>query len=106
MASPEARAAARILARLESGEEPTPPFQVVKRMRTENRIKVLCEHRRMTQQELADAVGMNRLYLSQIETGRAAGGLRTLTRIAKVLQARLDLLVPAAASAKPRRARR
>lgn len=99
----DARAAARILLRLEKGEEPTLPFQVVKRMRTENRIKVLREHRQMTQQALADAVGMNRLYLSQIETGRATGGLKTLTRIAKVLRTRLDMLVPAEAAEKPRR---
>lgn len=102
----DARAAARILARLDKGEESTLPFQVVKRMRTENRIKVLREHRQMTQQDLADAVGMNRLYLSQIETGRATGGLKTLTRIAKVLQAPLDMLVPADAPEKSPGARR
>jgi|SRR5262249_38370394 len=89
----DARAAARILARLEAGEESTLPFEVVKRMRTENRIKVLREHRQMTQQYLADTVGMNRLYLSQIETGRATGGLKTLTRIAKALEVPLDMLV-------------
>ncbi|HJT12188.1 MAG TPA: helix-turn-helix transcriptional regulator [Dongiaceae bacterium] len=102
----DARAAARILARLEKGEESTLPFQVVKRMRTENRIKVLREHRQMTQQDLADAAGMNRLYLSQIETGRATGGLKTLTRIAKVLQAPLDMLLPAEAPERSRRTRK
>lgn len=99
----DARAAARILVRLEKGEESTLPFQVVKRMRTENRIKVLREHRQMTQHDLADAVGMNRLYLSQIETGRATGGLKTLTRIAKALQVSLDMLIPADAPEKSRR---
>ena len=102
----DARAAARILARLEKGEESTLPFEVVKRMRTENRIKVLREHRQMTQQNLADAVGMNRLYLSQIETGRATGGLRTLTRIANALNAPLDMLVPGNGPAKSRRVRK
>jgi DNA-binding XRE family transcriptional regulator len=99
----DARAAARILARLEKGEELTLPFEVVKRMRTESRIKVLREHRQMTQQELADVVGMNRLYLSQIETGRATGGLKTLTRIAKALNAPLDMLVSGNEPAKSRR---
>ena len=102
----DARAAARVLARLDSGEEATLPFEVVKRMRTQNRIKVLREHRQMTQQDLADAVGMNRLYLSQIETGRATGGLKTLTRIAKALKAPLDMLVTGNEPAKPRRARK
>ena len=101
----DARAAARVLARLESGEEATLPFEVVKRMRTENRIKVLREHRQMTQQDLANAVGMNRLYLSQIETGRATGGLKTLTRIAKALKVPLDMLVIGNEPVKSRRAR-
>ena len=99
----DARAASRVLARLERGEESTIPFEVVKRMRTENRIKVLREHRQMTQQNLADAVGMNRLYLSQIETGRAIGGLKTLTRIAKILEVPLDMLLPGNEPAKSRR---
>lgn len=102
----DARAAARILARLEKGEESTLPLHVVKRMRSENRIKVMREHRQMTQQGLAEAVGMNRLYLSQIETGRATGGLKTLTRIAKILQAPLDMLVPADALMTSGRARK
>jgi DNA-binding XRE family transcriptional regulator len=102
----DARAAARVLARLESGEEATLPFEVVKRMRTENRIKVLREHRQMTQQDLADVVGMNRLYLSQIETGRATGGLKTLTRIAKALKAPLDMLVTGNEPVKARRTRK
>ena len=102
----DARAAADILVRLEKGEEATLPFEVVKRMRTENRIKVLREHRRMTQQDLAYAVDMNRLYLSQIETGRATGGLKTLTRIAKALNAPLDMLVSGYGPVKSRRGRK
>jgi transcriptional regulator with XRE-family HTH domain len=60
----------------------------------------------MTQQDLADVVGMNRLYLSQIETGRATGGLKMLTRIAKVLQVSLDVLVPTDAPDRARRTRK
>jgi ribosome-binding protein aMBF1 (putative translation factor) len=90
------RAAGQVLARLERGEEPTLPHDVVKRLGRENAIKVLREHRGMTQRELADAVGLNALYLSQIETGRATGGLGALTRLAKVLGVSLDLIVAAA----------
>jgi DNA-binding XRE family transcriptional regulator len=90
------RAARHVLARLERGEEPTLPHDVVKRLGRENAIKVLREHRGMTQRELADAAGLNALYLSQIETGRATGGLGALTRLAKVLGVSLDLIVASA----------
>jgi DNA-binding XRE family transcriptional regulator len=90
----DTRAAARILARLESGEEETVPFEVVKRLRTENRIKVLREHRQMTQRELAEAARMNPLYLSQIECGRATGGIKSLSRVAEALGVSLDMIAP------------
>lgn len=90
------REASRVLARLERGEEPTFPHDVVKRLGREHPIKVLREHRGMTQRELAEAVGMNQLYLSQLETGRARGGLGKLTKLAKVLGVSLDLITAAA----------
>ena len=90
------RAAGQVLARLERGQEPTLPHDVVKRLGRENAIKVLREHRGMTQRDLADAAGLNALYLSQIETGRATGGLGALTRLAKVLGVSLDLIVASA----------
>jgi DNA-binding XRE family transcriptional regulator len=97
------RAARHVLGRLERGEEPTLPHDVVKRLGRENAIKVLREHRGMTQRALAEAAGLNALYLSQIETGRATGGLGALTRLAKVLGVSLDLIV---AAARRRNARR
>jgi DNA-binding XRE family transcriptional regulator len=90
----DAREAARVLARLESGEEETIPFDIVKRLRTENRIKVLREYRRMTQRELAEAADMNPLYLSQIECGRATGGIKSLSRMAGILGVGLDMIAP------------
>lgn len=90
----DAREAARVLARLESGEEETMPFDVVKRLRTENRIKVLREYRQMTQRKLAEAAGMNPLYLSQIECGRATGGIKSLSRVAEALGVDLDMIAP------------
>lgn len=94
----DVREAARVLARLESGEEQTIPFEVVKRLRTENRIKVLREHRQMTQRELAEKAGMNPLYLSQIECGRATGGIKSLSRVAEALGVTLDMLAPPVAT--------
>lgn len=91
----DAREAARILARLESGEEETLPFEVVKRLRAENRIKVLREYRGMTQRELAKAAELNPLYLSQIECGRASGGIKSLTRLAEALGVEVEMIAPA-----------
>lgn len=90
----DAREAARILARLESGEEETLPFEIVKRLRTENRIKVLREYRGMTQRELAKAAELNPLYLSQIECGRATGGIKSLTRLAEALSVGVEMIAP------------
>lgn len=91
----DAREAARILARLESGEEETLPFEVVKRLRAENRIKVLREYRGMTQRELAKVAELNPLYLSQIECGRATGGIKSLTRLAEALKVEVEMVAPA-----------
>ena len=90
----DAREAARVLARLESGEEEIMPFDIVKRLRTENRIKVLREYRQMTQRELAEAADMNPLYLSQIECGRATGGIKSLSRVAEALGVGLEMIAP------------
>ena len=90
------RQAGRVLVRLERGEEATFPHDVVKRLGREHPVKVLREHRGMTQRALAEAVGMNPLYLSQLETGRATGGLGKLTKLAKALGASLDLITAAA----------
>jgi DNA-binding XRE family transcriptional regulator len=92
----DAREAARVLANLESGAEQTIPFEIVKRLRKENRIKVWREYRQMTQRELAEAADINQLYLSQIECGRASGGIKSLSRVAEVLGVGLDMIAPPA----------
>ncbi len=61
-----------------------------------NPIKVYREYRGMTQNELAAATHINSVYLSQIETGRRAGSIRTLASIAQALDVSLDdLMCPA-----------
>ena len=52
----------------------------------ENPIRVYRSHRGMTQKRLAEAAGINPVYLSQIETGKRAGSLGTLAAIAKALE--------------------
>jgi len=52
------------------------------------------EHRRMTLQALADAAGVSKPYVSQIEGGKRAGTAATLKKLAKVLRVPLDALQP------------
>ena len=51
----------------------------------ENPIRVYRTYRRMTQKQLAEAAGINPVYLSQIETGKRAGSLKTLAAVAAAL---------------------
>ena len=62
------------------------PAEVVDRLLAgENPIEVYRTYRRLTQKQLAEAAGIDPVYLSRIETGKRAGSLRTLAAIAKVL---------------------
>lgn len=76
-------------------EEEGFPWSVVRRLDAgENPIKVMREHRGLTQAELAGRAGINRLYLSQLETGRRTGTVGKLRKIAAALDVDLDTLVP------------
>ena len=52
----------------------------------ESPIRVYRLYRGMTQKRLAEAVGINPVYLSQIETGKRAGSLGTVAAIARALE--------------------
>jgi antitoxin component HigA of HigAB toxin-antitoxin module len=52
------------------------------------------EHRGLTLQALADAAGVSKPYVSQIEGGKRAGTAATLKKLARVLQVPLDALQP------------
>ena len=55
-------------------------------------IKIIRKHRGMTQDDLANAAGLSRPYLTEIETGRKEGSIRTLKSIAKALNVPLEKL--------------
>jgi DNA-binding XRE family transcriptional regulator len=59
---------------------------------TGNPIKIIRKHRGMTQGDLADAAGISRPYLTEIETGRKEGSIRALKAIADALNVPLTLL--------------
>jgi DNA-binding XRE family transcriptional regulator len=56
-------------------------------------VPVWREYRGMTQTTLADASGVNRVYLSEIEIGNKPGSVEALKRIAEALRIGLDDLV-------------
>ena len=59
----------------------------------ENAIRVYRDHRGMTQKQLAEAAGINAIYLSQIERGRRNGSVRVLAAIAEALGVDMDALI-------------
>ena len=70
------------------------PAEVVDRMLAgEHPIGVFRSYRGMTQKQLAEAVGITPLYLSQIERGTRTGSVATLKAIANALHVELDDLL-------------
>jgi len=81
-------------AAIERGEEELIPSEVVFAILDgENPIKVWREFRVLTQQQLAEAVGISKPYLSQIETGKRRGTAEVLATIANALNVSIDELV-------------
>lgn len=81
-------------AALERGDEELVPAEVLYAiMDGGNPIKVWREYRGMTQQQLAEQVGISVPYLSQLETEKRKGSLEVIAAIAKVLHVSLDLFV-------------
>lgn len=84
----------RISAAIERGEEELITAEVVYAILDGvNPIKVWREYRGLTQQQLADAAGISKPYLSQIETGRRKGTTEILSAIAKTLNISLDEII-------------
>ncbi len=61
-------------------------------MGKENPIKLIRKHRGLTQDELATEAGISRPYLTEIETGRKEGSIRSLKAIATALNVPLEKL--------------
>lgn len=81
-------------AELEKGEDELIPSEVVFAIIDgENPIRVWREYRGLTQQKLADAAGISKPYLSQIETGKRKGTTEILSAIAKALEVSLDEVI-------------
>jgi len=59
----------------------------------QNAIKIIRKYRGLTQDDLATEAGLSRPYLTEIETGRKDGSIKTLKTLAHVLGVPLEILV-------------
>ena len=62
--------------------------------RQESPVKILRKFRNLTQQELADAAGLSRPYLTEIEKMRKPGSIKALKAIAGALALDARYLLP------------
>ena len=76
------------------GSDPLPNEMAKRLFAGENAVRVLREFRDLKLKDLAEATGISRSYLSEIEHGKPAS-VAVLRRIADKLNASLDLLAPA-----------
>lgn len=75
------------------GEESFPIAVADRLLAGENAVGVYRDYRGMTRKQLAEAAGINAVYLSQIERGRRTGSARTLAAIARALRVDVDALI-------------
>ena len=75
------------------GEELIPSHVTYAILDGGNPVRVMREHRGLTQQQLAETAGISVPYLSQIEAGKRRGSTAVLAAIARVLGLTLDDLV-------------
>jgi len=78
---------------IDRGEELVPSRVTYAILDGGNPIKVWREYRGLTQQQLADAAGISKAYLSQIETGKRTGSTEVAASIAKALRLSMDDIV-------------
>jgi DNA-binding XRE family transcriptional regulator len=77
--------------KLAAGEEETIPESVLDALLAgESPLKVWREYRGLTQEALAARAGISKAYVSQIESGKRQGAIKTLQAIARVLDLSLD----------------
>lgn len=87
----DVRAFDRAKRELAAAEDELVPATLVERLANgESPLRVWREHRGLTQQALADAAGVGKSYISQLEAGTKAGSLWTLRSLAAALNIDLD----------------
>jgi len=82
------------LRKLAAGEEELLPSEFVDRLLAgESPLRLWREHRRLTGAALAEKAEVAQSYISEIETGKKEGGLKTMKKLADALDIGLEDLV-------------
>jgi DNA-binding XRE family transcriptional regulator len=90
------KSALAIAAQIDRGEETAIPAAIAHRLIDgEPPLRVWREAKNLTQTALADLADVSRVQINDIEAGRAAGSIKTLTKLAGALGLRIDDIVPA-----------
>lgn len=90
----DVRAYDKAMQELESGEDELLPSEMVERlMNGENPLRVWREYRGLTQETLAQAIGVGKSYISQIEAGKKPGSAKVLKALATALSLDVDDLL-------------
>ncbi|MPT48031.1 MAG: XRE family transcriptional regulator [Sphingobium sp.] len=88
------RAYDRAKVALETGDDELLPAEYVGRIIAgENPLRVWRDVRGMTQMALADASGVNRVQIANIESGIKAGSVATVKKLAEALNITVDELI-------------
>jgi len=81
-------------ARLEDGSDELIPLEITeRRLKGEPALRIWCEHRKPTQEQLAKKARVSRALIAAIETKRKTGSVGTWTKLGAALDVGWELLV-------------
>lgn len=87
----DVRAYDRIVESLKAGEDELLPAELARRLVAgEAPLRIWREHRGLTQTTVAERSGVNRVQITNIESGAKTGSVETLKKLASVLGVTLD----------------
>lgn len=88
------QAADNAVRELAEGYDETVPVEVVRELLDDKHpLSVWRRYRGLTQQKLADAAGVGKSHISQIESGAKTGSVKCLRRLAEALRVDIDDLI-------------
>ncbi|MBR9763964.1 MAG: helix-turn-helix transcriptional regulator [Rhodobacteraceae bacterium] len=78
---------------VEAGGESVPAEYVNRILNGENPVRVYRDWRGLTAAALAEASGVNRVQITQLETGKRGGTVETMKKLAEALSVAVDDLI-------------